>query len=278
MVWRSGLTLLASVGLMLLPRGAYAAQTIDDEPAPTWCTVNGGTLSGTNLFTDLDGGTLGFESGAPDQSPATNPYPGTVSGGVYAQYGSGSGAFRSPTHGEYSYVANIVTPRNSFQHNDITDPVYGITGRFFSSDPDVDTPTMSLVLSGLVPNRFYEYSFWAANSEPGGNPNNIDILIDGVSVYRTGPLLAVASALAWKKYAFTFTNGPNTSVAIDLRSTETGQSGNDFYLDNIEVQSCSFVTDYGDAPLSYGEALHTTIPAAPRVYLGTVPPDGELVR
>ncbi|MEM6353303.1 MAG: GEVED domain-containing protein [Cyanobacteria bacterium P01_D01_bin.14] len=250
-------------------------QTVDADPGPTWCTVQGGNLSGINLFTPLDNGTLGFESGAPDQSPAANPYPGVVTGGIYAQYGSGSGSFRRPVFGEYSYVANIQNPRNRFQHDGITDPVYGVTGRFFASDPNDSTPTMTITLSGLEPNQFYEYSFWAANSEPGGAPNNVDILIDGETVFSTGPLTAVPAALAWKKYAFTFTNGPNTSITIDLKSTETGSGGNDFYLDNIEVQDCTFAIDYGDAPPSYGDAVHTTIPAAPTVYLGTVAPDSE---
>lgn len=250
--------------------GIKQAQTINNTPSPTSCSVLGGTLFGNNLFTPLDNGTFGVENGSPNQSPAINPYLGVVSGGNYRQFYSS--AF---TYGDYSYVANPVTPRNSFQHPGITDPVYGATGRFFASDPNTSTPTLTTTLTGLTPNQFYEYSFWAANSEPNGNPNNVDVLINGQKIYTTGPLLAIATALEWKKYTVSFTNGSSTSITIDLKSTETGSAGNDFYLDNIELRGCNFIVDYGDAPPSYGDAIHTTIPTTPKVYLGTVAPDGE---
>jgi uncharacterized repeat protein (TIGR01451 family) len=245
-------------------------QTINNTPSATSCSVLGGTLSGNNLFTPLDNGTFGFENGTPNQSPATNPYPGIVSGGRYNYFYS-----NTFTHGDYSYVANPVTPRNSFQHPGITDPVYGVTGRFFASDPNTSTPTLTTTLTGLTPNQFYEYSFWAANSEPNGNPNNVDVLINGQKIYGTGPLPAITTALEWKKHTVSFTNGSSTSITIDLKSTQTGNSGNDFYLDNIELRGCNFIVDYGDAPPSYGDAIHTTIPTTPKVYLGTAAPDGE---
>lgn len=250
-------------------------QFIDDTPSATSCPAQGGTLVGANLYLPLDGGTMGFEDGSPDQSPTTDPYPGAVTGGIFTQYGSGTPPLLNPSYGQYSYVANIQNPRNSFQHDYTIDPVYGVTGRFFASDPDTDTPTMSLNLSGLTPNQFYEYSFWAANSEPNGDGNSIDIFIDGTSVFSTGPLPKVSAGVLWTKYTFTFTNGPKTSVVLALASTETGRDGNDFYLDNIEVRECQFAIDYGDAPSTYGDALHTTIPTTPSVYLGATPPDSE---
>ncbi|MEO1690420.1 MAG: GEVED domain-containing protein [Cyanobacteria bacterium J06631_6] len=234
------------------------------------CLTLGGTLSGNNLFTPLDGGTFGFENGDPNQSPANNPYPGVVSGGNYQQFYST--AFN---YGDYSYVANPVIPRNPFQHPGITDPIYGVTGRFFASDPDISTPTLSTTLTGLTPNQFYEYSFWAANSEPAGNPNDVNVLINGQLIYNTDALPAIPTALEWKKHTVSFTNGSRTSITIDLESTKTGRNGNDFYLDNIELRRCDFITDFGDAPPSYGEALQTTIPSSPNVYLGTVAPDSE---
>lgn len=252
-------------------------QIVNDTPSNTSCPVQGGRLSGGNLFTALNNGTMGTASGSPDQSPATNPYPGIVTGGTYAQYGSpGTDPnFRQPTYGQYSYVANIQNPRNSFQHNGTTDPVYGAAGRFFVSDPNNSTPTMTVTLNGLTPNRYYEYSFWAANAEPTGpSSNNIDIVIDGQVVYSTGDLPFVPT-LTWRKHTFTFTNGPNTSVVIDLASTKTGEGGNDFYLDNIEVQECIFDNDYGDTPTTYGDAIHTTLNTNPQVYLGAVPADSE---
>jgi uncharacterized repeat protein (TIGR01451 family) len=243
-------------------------QTINNTPSATSCSVLGGTLSGNNLFTPLDNGTFGVENGSPNQSPAINPYSGIVTGGIYKY-------FYSMVQGDYSYVANPVTPRNIYQHPGITDPVYGVTGRFFASDPNTSTPTLTTTLTGLTPNQFYEYSFWAANSEPNGNPNNVDVKINNQTIYSTGPLPAISTALEWKKHTVSFTNGPSTSITIDLKSTQTGSSGNDFYLDNIELRDCNFTVDYGDAPPSYGNTIHTTIPATPTVYLGAIAPDGE---
>ena len=243
------------------------------------CTALGGTLTPGNLFTPLDNGTFGFENGQPDQTPATNPYPGIVSGGVFD-------SFYSVGHGDYGYVANAITPRNNAQHDNITDPVYGVTGRFFASDPDSDTPTLTTTLTGLTPNQFYEYSFWAANSEfSQTSPNNtVNVkvtddpnvpLANQTTIYSTGELPAFPDTLEWKKHTVSFTNGASSSITINLQSTETGPGGNDFYLDNIELRGCNFIVDYGDAPSSYGDAIHTTIPTSPTIYLGNVAPDGE---
>ncbi|MEL6927661.1 MAG: GEVED domain-containing protein [Cyanobacteria bacterium J06600_6] len=233
------------------------------------CQALGGTLSGNNLFTPLDNGTFGFENGQPDQSPTVDPYPGVVSGGQFDH-------FYSVGHGEYGYVANDQITRNPFQHENITDPVYGFTGRFFGSDPDTDTPTLTTTLNGLTPNQFYEYSFWAANSEP--NPpssNDVSAIVNGTEIYNTGDLPTFSQTLEWKKHTVSFTNGNSSSITIDLESNKTGPGGNDFYLDNIELRSCNFIVDYGDAPITYGEAIQTTIPSSPNIYLGTVAPDGE---
>jgi len=98
-----------------LPPPNYVLDTSDGNA----CTAQGGTLTGGNYFTDFDGGTFGTGSGAPDESPATNPYPGQFQGGDYDGY-------YSMGHGEYSIVSNIVTPRNAFQHaNGIYDPEIG---------------------------------------------------------------------------------------------------------------------------------------------------------
>ncbi len=252
-------------------------QTIDATPSATSCPVQGGALLGNNIFTAYDNGTFGSENGSATQSPATNPYSG-ITGGTYAQYKSRLSTNNSqpPLFGQYSFVANIVVARNRFQHEPVTDPVYGATGRFFATDPDINSiPALGVDLNGLIANEFYEISFWAANSEPSGKPNQIKVFIDGQAVYSTGPLPAVTSGVAWKKHTFTFTNGPKTSMRLDIKSTEAGTGGLDFYLDNIETRRCNFAIDYGDAPSSYGDALHTTIPPSPKLYLGSVAPDSE---
>jgi len=123
------------------PIQAQAGQTINTTSTMS-CVAQGGTISGASLLTDFDNGTFGTEDGSPNQSPSVDPYPATVTGGVFDN-------FYDFDHGDYGYVANPVTPRNPFQHPDITDPVFGAPGRFFASDPNVDTPTLNFAVTGV---------------------------------------------------------------------------------------------------------------------------------
>jgi len=211
---------------------AHAGQVLNTN-STTSCTAQGGTLVGGNVITDFDNGTFGTEDGSPNQSPAAdmNPYPGQVIGGIFDN-------FYEIDHGDYAYIANAVTPRNPFQHPDITDPVNGITGRFFASDPNVDTPTLNFTIFDVTPNQNYEVSFWAANSEPNGTPNIVNAVLNDITSYSTGPLPAFQAALEWRRHGFIFNAGNRTSVSVSMASTETGAGGRDFYLDNVEMQRC----------------------------------------
>lgn len=231
--FRRTISVLAVVNLCLIvcAAPAQAAQTINTT-STTSCTAQGGTTAGGNFITDFGNGTFGTESGAANQSPATNPYPGQITGGVYSQ-------FYSITWGNYSFIANPVTPRNTFQHPSVTDPVYGNTGRFFASDPNTNTPVLNFTALNVTANQNYQLSFWAANSEPNGRPNNINVEIDGIVTLNTGPLQAFNAALEWKRYSFVFNAGNRTSILTALRSLETGNDGRDFYLDNVELRQCN---------------------------------------
>ncbi len=227
------LTALAVVamGLMIPPSPASAAQTLNTI-STTSCSAQGGTVTGANLLTDFANGTFGSESGAADQSPSINPYPGQVSGGTFSN-------FYAITWGRYAYFANAVTRRNPSQHAAVTDPVYGNSGRFFASDPNASTPVLNFSALNVASNQNYQLSFWAANSETNGLPNDVNIEIDGIVSLNTGPLQAFASALEWKRYSFVFNAGNRSTILIAMRSLETGNAGRDFYLDNVEMRSCS---------------------------------------
>ena len=185
-------------------------------------------IAGENLFLPYDGGTFGFESGDEDQSPSVNPYPGAVAGGNFAE-------FSSIGFGDYGYVANAVRPRNSAQFTPAIDPLYGVKGRFFASDPDESTPVLKTTLNNLLEGREYEYAFWAANSE-GGVPNEVDVILNGATVFTTGPLEPGPGVVPWERYSFYFI-APAGDVSIELASTQIGSRGNDFLLDNIELHS-----------------------------------------
>jgi len=223
-----------SVAVLINAHSAEAAQTINPNFAES-CVNQGGTLSVINLITEFDNGTFGSESGAPNQSPSVDPYPSTVVGGDYEN-------FYDIAHGDYSYVANPVTPRNRFQHPEVTDPVYGAVGRFFASDPNADTPTMNFSITNVTPFENYELSFWAANSEPNGRINTVNAVVDGIVSYSTGPLQPVAAALPWQKHGFVFNAGDRTVIALAMASTRTGAQGRDFYLDNVEMRSCTLAS------------------------------------
>jgi len=231
---RYSLGLIACVGLCQMTETALAAQTVTSSFA-TSCVSNGGTLSTVNFVTDFDDGTFGSESGAANQSPSVDPYPATVIGGNFDN-------FYAINHGDYAYIANPVTPRNSFQHAEVTDPVYGAVGRFFASDPNVDTPTLNFAITNVNPNLNYELSFWAANSEPNGTPNRVNAVVDGIVSYSTGLLQPVQAALPWQKYGFVFNAGNRTTIQLSMASTETGSGGRDFYIDNVEMRECVLAT------------------------------------
>ena len=227
-----GVFACAGIGLVSVP--SWAAQTVNPNFAES-CSNQGGVAGSINFITDFDNGTFGTESGAADQSPNVDPYPTTITGGDFEN-------FYDINHGDYAYIANPVTPRNRFQHAAVTDPVYGVTGRFFASDPNVDTPTMNFEITNVIPNQNYELSFWAVNSEPNGTPNRVNAVVDGIVSFSTGLLQPVPSALPWQKYGFIFNAGNRTTIELSMASTETGSGGRDFYLDNVEMRQCTLST------------------------------------
>lgn len=250
----------------LTPSSAAADGEVEDyklsvvnfsvEPIVSACEAQGGTLSATNVFTALDNGTMGQGSGAQDESPASNPYLGIISGGIYDNYADMG-------WGEYAFISNIHTMRNSAQHDAIIhDPINGETGRFFAADPDEDTPRFTLSLTGLNAGKSYEVGFYVANSEYStSSPNNeVAILMDDEQVYSTGELIPTQDTMIWHYHSFVYRLGSNTDLGMQIRSLNTGGSGNDFFLDEITVKECVLPKDYGDAPSSgthYGEPFHT---------------------
>lgn len=247
---------------------SIAKQTMTEPPNGA-CVAEGGAIGSDNLITQFDGGSFGTENGQPGQSPETDPYLGEVTGSTYAQYQSRStnNPSGAPLHGQFSYAANVVTARNTSQHEPVVDPEYGMTGRFFAADPDGNPTNLNLTINGLTPYTQYEFSFWAANSERSGNPNEITVSVDGSILYTTGPLVADNAALPWQRHSFTFTNGASGSTNIVLSSVHNEKTGNDYYLDNMTVKDCDFLNDFGDAPASYGIAHHVG-PLIPNLRLG----------
>ena len=219
---------------------------------PSSCDAQGGTLDSNNFITDFDNGTFGINPGGlADQSPDVDPYPAQTVGGVTTGVSGGNfnNDFFDFEFGDYTYIGHNVERRNDFQHpnggpnrrtnNPITDPENGVNGRFFASDPDNDnTPVLNFSITNIIPNENYELAFWAANSEPNGNANIIEAVLDGLVSFSTGDLEPDEDALPWQRYAFVFNAGDRDTITLSIESTVDGRGGLDFYLDNVTLKRC----------------------------------------
>ena len=228
---------------------ANANQTVTFD-FPTSCVSQGGTLDSQNFITDFDNGTFGVNPGGlADQTPDVDPYPAVTNNGVTTGVVGGVfDEFFDINHGDYAYLGHNVTRRNGSQHpvgnladrtnNPITDPEFGVNGRFFVSDPNDDTPTLNFTITNVIPNENFELAFWAANSETFGIPNIVTAVVDGLVSFTTGQLQNNPQRLQWQRYAFVFNAGNRTTITLAMASTETGAAGRDFYLDNVTLRQC----------------------------------------
>ncbi|MGG7666957.1 GEVED domain-containing protein [Dyadobacter sp. BHUBP1] len=100
----------------------------------------------------------------------------------------------------------------------------------------------------------------------------------GVAVASGTLDLPPASALSdddasspWQKVFVTLTPPSDGTYSLELRYPGGSAIGNDFYIDNISLRA---LTDYGDDPISYGEAVHgqpaqtISVSCDPLLYLG----------
>jgi len=83
--YRPVVGLLTLAGVLLSATASWAAQTVNSNFSES-CVNQGGTIGVSNLITDFDNGTFGTESGAPNQSPNIDPYPSTITGGVFDNF------------------------------------------------------------------------------------------------------------------------------------------------------------------------------------------------
>lgn len=239
---------IAAVFAVALPSAAHAQNQTLDTANGTACTDAGGILSGSNLFTAADFGSFGTGSGAINEIPATNPF-SEITGGIYQP------SYGTFPHGSFTIISNQVNRRNGSQFNGTQiDPVNGVNGRFFVSDPAETSPILTSSLSGLVEGQSYEVVFWVADTEDNQNgaKQRIGIVIDGntASPVFTTPFINsngggnANNPVVWQKWSHVYThNSANSTITFGIRAVETGGSGRDIFLDEISVTQCSFATD-----------------------------------
>lgn len=245
---------------------AQAINQVTDASAGQACVDDGGALSGSNLFSAADNGTFGTGSGAANEFLPSNIYAPAVTGTRY------NSSYSGYQHGDFSYVSNQTVRRNGGQFlGTQIDPVYGASGFFMVSDPDSAAPVFSQTINSLVPGLSYEVSFWVADTEFGtGAKNRVAVDVDGSQEFIT-PFINSNGAgdetnpVVWQKHSYVYTHSATTtSVDLSVRINETGSSGRDIFLDNIEVRLCELPADLttvksltagGDATPAVGDTV-----------------------
>ncbi|MEP3050883.1 MAG: DUF11 domain-containing protein [Erythrobacter sp.] len=247
---KCGVLFAFAVPLALLAVAPASAQNqTTDTSNGNACVDAGGTLGSTNLFTIADNGSFGTGSGAANEIPPTNPYAGEITGGVYRP------SYATFPHGSFTIISNQVTRRNNSQFNGTqVDPVNGVNGRFFVSDPEATSPLLNTELTGLVPGQSYEISFWVADSErdTNGDKQSMAVVIDSDianPVFVTDLINSnggnnANNPVVWQLWSFVYTHTANTTtIDFGLRANLTGSSGRDIFLDEISVNTCQLDAD-----------------------------------
>jgi gliding motility-associated-like protein len=86
----------------------------------------------------------------------------------------------------------------------------------------------------VIPNTTYIFSFYLANVYPS-NVASISPLINNIVI--GSPVSAIGSGDgSWKKFSFCWYSGTNTTVQLSLENMTNSAVGNDFCLDDIQLQ------------------------------------------
>lgn len=162
-------------------------------------------------------------------------------------YGYSQVAPRSPDDGFYA-IANTTDVNGAAAGSGIfdnawvatTDHTGDVNGYMMivnaSFDQDVVTEK---VVTGLCPNKTYQFSSFIKNIKPNTPPSNtfiepnLTFLIDGVGLYNTGNV----SGTDWVNVGFTFKSS-GTSAKFSIRNNNPGGNGNDWVIDDIAVSIC----------------------------------------
>jgi hypothetical protein len=117
-------------------------------------------------------------------------------------------------------------------------------------------------INNLCPNTFYQFSAWfrnicrtcgadnnlSATNKPGVRPS-LTLSIDAIDRYNTGEI----DTTGWIKKAFLFKTGASqTSVVFAIRNNSQGGGGNDWALDDIEINTCGPITKMNFTPTLRG--------------------------
>lgn len=184
-----------------------------------------------------------FGSGSTIPSPNTNGY------GYEDQTTNPPGdSNRNINDFEYSVTSDVVAPFGSWINPiDHTSGTRTGQGRYLVMNVGTPTPTQiiySKEIRDIIPNRDLSISFYVMNllrQGRGGLDPDLTVEIREIGTgnivqsIRTGAIRKNTGALDWIPFTGSLNPGSNTSLEFVIRSEITGNSGNDFALDDIEI-------------------------------------------
>jgi Secretion system C-terminal sorting domain len=240
--------------------------SINVQPNIVACT----SVASANLITDAVNGSFGIGT---VQNGGASP---VVTGFTYKNIAAGA-----PQDGEYSIVKNTSPTQYTGAVPAGSDKVHTVFDIFGDHDGTNGTTTGNapsasgakagymLVVNAshapstvfttatptpVTPNTNYTLSFWLRNicpscgadpaingatspASPGVKPN-LAFGINGKDYYSTGE---IAYTNAWVKRSFTFNSGVASSLTLSIRNNAPGGGGNDWVIDDINLNTCNTV-------------------------------------
>ena len=201
------------------------------------------SLDPTNLITQGDNGTFGtFAPGTATGTPANpNPYPNLNSSFTYVNT-------RKPNDG-YFNVQNTLAPTDATWWRLADHTTGNETGRFLlvnGANPGQNIVSLQIP---VTPNTNYLFSGWFANliAEAGyADPQfGVQILDQSGNVIQSLPLGTSLPTNTtnpeWKQMGIAFNSGTNTSVTINLVSQGPAANGNDYAIDDLDLQKINSI-------------------------------------
>ncbi len=184
-----------------------------------------------------------FGSGATIPSPNTNGY------NYEDQTNNPPGDANSNINDfEYSVTSQIVAPFGSWLSPiDHTSGTLAGQGRYLVMNVGTPTPTQiiySKQINDIIPNQDLEVSLFVMNllrQGTGGLDPDLTVEIREVGTgtivqsIRTGAIPKNTGVNDWRPFNASLNPGANTSLEFVIRSEITGNGGNDFALDDIEI-------------------------------------------
>lgn len=223
-LWSNGKTTQSVTGLAA---GTYTVNIQDSQ-----CTASGLELVSNG---DFSGGNTGFSSG----------------------YGyCNSGQCLVP-EGVYAIGPNPASFNNTWVGTDHTTG----TGNFMivngASSPGASVWCQTIP---VTPGKNYLFSTWVSSMN-SGSPALLQFSTNGIPL---GVIFsAPPSTNIWQQFFSAWYSGSNTSVTICIVNQNTTASGNDFGLDDISFQECTYCTSSATVTITQSPVLTATVSSTP---------------